>query len=98
MIIGVLFISPDGRSNAAGVPQSGADGLTIDSQGRLYVAASNGVQVFSSQGQHLGTIPTPRPPQNVAFAGPDKKTLYIVGRGVASKVQMLAEGFKDRAK
>ena len=93
------FAKYDGvKPNAAGVPQSGADGLTIDSQGRLYVAASNGVQVFSSQGQHLGTIPTPRPPQNVAFAGPDKKTLYIVGRGVASKVQMLAEGFKDRAK
>ena len=86
------------KPNAAGVPQSGADGLTIDSQGRLYVAASNGVQVFTSQGQHLGTIPTPRPPQNLAFAGPDKKTLYIVGRGVVSKVQMLAEGFKDRAK
>ena len=86
------------KPNAAGVPQSGADGLTIDSQGRLYIAASSGVQVFTSQGQHLGTIPTPRPPQNVAFAGPDKKTLYIVGRGVASKVQMLAEGFKDRPK
>ena len=52
------------KPNAAGVPQSGADGLTIDGQGRLYVAASNGVQVFTSQGQHLGTIPTPRPPQN----------------------------------
>ncbi len=38
-------------------------------QGRVYVAASNGVQVFSAQGQYLGTIPTPRPPQNLAFAG-----------------------------
>ena len=86
------------KPNAAGVPQSGADGLTIDGQGRLYVAASNGVQVFSPQGQHLGTIPTPRPPQNLAFAGPDKRTLFIVGRGAVSKVAMLAEGFKDRPK
>jgi gluconolactonase len=86
------------KPNTAGVPQSGADGLTIDSQGRLYVAASNGVQVFTPEGQHLGTIPTPRPPQNLAFAGPDKKTLYIVGRGVVSKVQMIAEGFKGRPK
>ena len=93
------FAKYDGvKPNAAGVAASGADGLTIDSQGRLYVAASNGVQVFSMQGQHLGTIPTPRPPQNVAFAGPDKKTLYIVGRNAVSKVQMIAEGFKDRAK
>jgi len=86
------------RVNAAGVAASGADGLTIDAQGRIYVAATTGVQVFTPQGQHLGTIPTPRPPQNVAFAGPDKKTLYIVGRNVVSKVQMIAEGFKDRAK
>ena len=86
------------KPNAAGVPQSGADGVTIDSQGRLYVAASTGVQVFTPEGQHLGTIPTPRPPQNLAFAGKDKKTLYIVGRGVVSKVQMIADGFKGRPK
>jgi gluconolactonase len=86
------------RANAAGVVSSGADGLTIDGEGRVYVAASNGVQVFTPQGQHLGTIPTPRSPQNLAFAGPDKKTLYIVGRGAVSKLQMIAEGFKGRAK
>ena len=77
---------------------SGADGLAIDSQGRVYVAASTGVQVFSPQGQHLGTIPLSRAPQNLAFAGPGKKTLYVVGRGAAYKIPMLAEGFKDRAK
>lgn len=82
--------------NAAGVPVSGADGLTIDSQGRLYAACANGVQVFSPQGQHLGTIPIPRPPQNLSFAGADKKTLYVVGRGIASRVQMLAQGLKER--
>jgi gluconolactonase len=36
--------------------------------------------------------------QNIAFAGADKKTLYIVGRGSAWKVRLLAEGFKGRAK
>jgi gluconolactonase len=93
------FAKYDGvRTNAAGAVSSGADGLAIDSQGRVYVAASNGVQVFTPQGQHLGTIPTPRPPQNLAFAGADKKTLFVVGRGVVSKVQMVAEGYKDRAK
>jgi gluconolactonase len=84
--------------NAGGVPVSGADGLTIDSAGRLYAACANGVQVFSPQGRHLGTIPMPRAPQNLSFAGPDKKTLYVVGRGVASKVQMLAQGLKERAR
>ena len=84
--------------NAAGVPVSGADGLTLDSQGRLYAACANGVQVFSPQGRHLGTIPMPRAPQNLSFAGADKKTLYVVGRGVASKVQMIARGLEERAR
>ena len=91
------FAKYDGVTpNARGVPVSGADGLTLDSQGRLYAACANGVQVFSPQGQHLGTIPMPRPPQNLSFAGADKKTLYVVGRGVASKVPMIARGLEER--
>lgn len=77
---------------------SGADGLAIDSQGRLYVVSTGGVHVFSSTGQQLGTIPVSLPAQNIAFAGADKKTLYIVGRGSAFKVRLLSEGFKGRAK
>jgi sugar lactone lactonase YvrE len=87
-----------GSKNAAGVFTSGADGLAIDSEGRLYVAASTGVQVFSPKGEHLGTIPLSRAPQNLAFAGPDKKTLYVVGRGSAFKIQMQAQGYQGRAK
>jgi gluconolactonase len=77
---------------------SGADGLAIDNEGRVYAATTAGVQVFSPQGQHLGTIPVSRPPQNLAFAGADKKTLYLVGRGAAYKIQMLSQGFLGRAK
>ena len=77
---------------------SGADGLAVDNDGRVYAATSIGVQVFSPKGQHLGTIPLSRPPQNLAFSGPDKKTLYIVGRNAAWKVQMLTAGYKGRAK
>jgi gluconolactonase len=75
-----------------------ADGLAVDSAGRVYNAGCNGIQVYSPQGQHLGTIPTARVAQNLAFAGPDKKTLYLVGRNAAWKIQMLAQGYKGRAK
>src|SRR5262245_20062275 len=80
--------------------RGGADGLAIDSDGRLYVATTFGVQVISPQGAHLGTIPigVANGPQNLAFAGPDKKILYIVGRGAAWKVAMQSQGPKDRAK
>ena len=92
------FAKYEGATRNENGVTSGADGLALDSQGRVYVAASTGVQVFSPQGQHLGTIPLSRPPQNLAFAGAGKKTLYVVGRGAAYKVAMIAEGFKDRVK
>jgi gluconolactonase len=92
------FAKYEGVTKSATGVSSGADGLAIDSQGRVYVATSTGVQVFSPQGQHLGTIPLSRAPQNLAFAGADKKTLYVVGRGAAFKIQMVAQGFKERAK
>jgi gluconolactonase len=84
--------------NASGAMVSGADGITIDNDGRLYVATTIGVQVFATDGKHLGTIPLSRPPQNLAFAGKDKKTLYVVGRGVAFQVPMIAQGFTGRPK
>ena len=52
-------------------------------------ATAAGVEVFSPQGQTLGVIPVSLAPQNIAFAGADKKTLYIVGRGAAFKVRLL---------
>lgn len=74
-----------------------ADSMCIDAAGRLYVAA-DGVQVFSPQGEFLGTIPTPLRPQATAFAGPGKKTLYVVGSGAVYKIAMLAQGLPGRAK
>lgn len=77
---------------------SGADGLAVDASGRLYVASSAGIQVFSSNGDALGIIALPKAPQNLAFAGPDKKTLYVVGRGAAYRIAVLSPGFGGRAK
>ncbi len=110
-------VRPDGtvtnRRNFArldGPKHSGADGLAIDGEGRLYVATPIGVQVFSSKGDYLGNIPTPRGATSLGFAGPDKKTLYIVGRGHAGsdgsgdqsrslyKIVMRSQGFKGRPK
>jgi gluconolactonase len=78
------------------------DGLASDSEGRFYVANENvtGVQVFSPTGQSLGTIPLSTAPQNLAFGGPGKRTLYVTS-GVPAyfyKIQMLAQGPKGRAR
>jgi gluconolactonase len=74
----------------------GGDGFAVDTTGRIYAAAGGSVQVFSPKGQLLGKIPTSRRPQNLTFAGPDMKTLYIVGGGSVFKVQMTAQGIKRR--
>jgi gluconolactonase len=59
------------------------DGMTIDSEGRLYVASGDpGIQVFSAVGKYLGVIPLPRSSSSVAFAGPGKKFLYAKGAGM----------------
>jgi gluconolactonase len=77
---------------------SGADGLAVDAAGRLYVATTVGVQVFSPSGEALGVITLPRAPQNLAFAGSDRKTLYIVGRGAVWRLPVLTAGVAGRAK
>ena len=57
------------------------DGMTVDTEGRLYVTSGPGVQVFDKAGSYLGLIPTPRSLITMTFAGPGKKTLYVVGSG-----------------
>ena len=86
------------RKGDTGAMASGADGLTIDAAGRLYVAANSGVQVYSPQGKYLGSVPVPRKPAQLAFAGPDKKTLYVLAGDSLYKIPMLAEGYKGRLK
>ena len=60
------------------------------------------MQVIDKDGKLLGEIPAPLGLITVAFSGPDKKTLY----GVANNqrfdeiftIQMISQGYKDRAK
>jgi len=82
----------------AGVLTSGADGLAVDDKDRLYVATNSGIEVFDKKGKALGVIPVPHKPQNIAFAGADKKTLYVVGRGAAYKIAVETPGYTGRAK
>lgn len=59
----------------------GGDGLAVDSQGRLYVTGDAGIYVFDESGTELGIIPVPRRAITLAFAGPDRRTLYVGAMG-----------------
>jgi sugar lactone lactonase YvrE len=72
--------------------ESGADGLAVDSNDRLYITTVAGVQVFDAKGAYLGTIQAARQGANVAFGGPDKQTLYITAREGLYRVKTLAKG------
>ena len=60
---------------------TGADGMAIDSEGRLYITGAKGVHVASEKGVYLGLIPTRRRPITLAFSGPDKSVLYAPSMG-----------------
>ena len=85
----------------------------MDSAGRLYVTVGTTVQVFSPDGKFLGSIPTPGGAISVAFAGPNRKTMYVVVNAAvgpdgalpgvertmrAFRIPSVAQGLKNRGK
>jgi gluconolactonase len=61
---------------ADGVP----DGLKVDVEGRVYCTGPGGTWVFAPDGARLGIIRTPEVPANLAFGGPDLRTLFFTAR------------------
>lgn len=86
----------------------GGDGMALDSQGRLYVAAglnyanppvesgdvAAGVYVFSADGKHEGFIPVPLDMvTNCTFGGPELKTLFITAGHQLLSVPVTVPGY-----
>jgi gluconolactonase len=59
-----------------GVP----DGMKVDVEGRVYCTGPGGTWVFAPDGGRLGIIRTPEVPANLAFGGPDLRTLFFTAR------------------
>jgi sugar lactone lactonase YvrE/enterochelin esterase-like enzyme len=63
----------------SGVLRSGADGMTLDADGFIYVATKLGIQICDPIGRVVGILNKPQPgdPSSVVFGGPDLHTLYV---------------------
>jgi gluconolactonase len=81
----LLDVTPDNRP---GVP----DGMKVDVQGNIYSAGPGGIWIISPEGKPLGTILVPGRTSNVAWAGQDRKTLYITGSEGIFRVHLKIAG------
>jgi gluconolactonase len=83
---------------AAGQSNRGGDGLTIDTNGNLYITSAIGLQIFSPEGKKLGVIKLPEQPANVTFGGADNTTLYATARKGLYAIPTTAHGHRFTGK
>jgi len=73
----------------------GSDGMTIDSQGNVYLTTGKTVLVYSSSGTLVETITVPLEPTNVCFSGQDGKTLFITAKTAVYSLAMNVKGIQS---
>jgi gluconolactonase len=71
---------------------SSPDGLAVDVDGNVYVAALTGIDVFKPDGTSWGSIPIAQKPTNVAFGNSDRKTLYVTAPTAVYRVSLGVPG------
>lgn len=86
----------------------GGDGIRLDVRGNLWVAAGiavprnpgentdvpPGVYVLTPRGELIGRIPIPEDvTTNLAFGGPDRKTLYVTAGKSIFRIPVAVEGY-----
>ncbi|HTF20751.1 MAG TPA: SMP-30/gluconolactonase/LRE family protein [Chryseolinea sp.] len=89
----VFDILADGRLGERKLfTEMGSDGMTIDSEGNLYLTGK-GVTVFDRQGRQIGHIAIDEPwTANVCFGGKDRKTLFITASKSVYTMKMKVKG------
>jgi len=88
----------DGQSVSATpaweVELGGADGLTVDTEGNIYVAGRGGIHVFDKDGRKYGEISIPKRPRNVCFGGRRYNQLFITAGSSVYRLPIAKTGSK----
>ena len=80
-------------SAAPGVP----DGLKVDTAGRVWCVGSGGIWVIAPSGEVIGIVQMPEVVRNLAFGGPDFRTLYLTPGGSLAKLEVTTPGIGARS-
>jgi gluconolactonase len=78
----------DMSSADPGVP----DGIKVDTKGRVFCVGSGGIWVIAPSGEVIGIVQLPEVARNLAFGGPDFRTLYLTPRDSLMKLQVKTPG------
>jgi gluconolactonase len=86
-------VNKDGSlSNKTLFCEMGSDGMTIDTQGNLYLTGT-GVTIFDRGGKQIGYIKVPENwTANVCFGSPDMKSLFITASKGLYRIRMKVKG------
>jgi gluconolactonase len=68
------------------------DGMKLDEHGNVYVTGPDGVWVFGTDGEHLGTIEVPESVGNINWGDDDWRSLYIPSSTSVYRVRMKVAG------
>lgn len=87
---GRVFVDVSHGATTAARP----DGMKLDSRGNLYVTANTeeGVWVYAPDATLLGFIGLPETPANLAWGGPEDRTLFVTASTSVYRLQMKVAG------
>ncbi len=70
------------------------DGFRLDTAGRIWTSAADGVHCYDPDGTLIGKVLVPEVVANVCFGGPKRNYLYICGTTSLYGVRLPVNGVK----
>jgi gluconolactonase len=71
------------------------DGMKCDERGNVWVTGTNGIWVFSPDGEHLGVIEIPENAGNLHWGGPDWNWLFVPASTSVYRVKTKVSGRRE---
>jgi gluconolactonase len=70
------------------------DGFRLDTEGRIWTSAADGVHCYEPDGTLIGKVKVPEVVANCAWGGPKRNVLYICGTTSLYAVRLMVNGVK----